>query len=1228
MSKKEGALSVHRLKRFLIFAFLIYGVICVAFAFNHNTPRERAETDHEESNKLIDIPLAQVPLIEEENKLEIKEEQSFDLPLLKTALINYEENKALAKAKVVKDQAKQAIEEKEAKLDTFPELGALEKPNSKEGVWQELDKAPEKTKLNENLIIANKINTPAPKEHGKNNLEKTVANDQEIQTNSQNTNLEKIPFIAPLSGFYAPEAPKKINKPSPESKAKEKINIVEEISSGSQELTLFAENLASSLADVFSGAKAEAYMGQDDNNNELPEEKEDFYLDLPLPDAVALEKKTKNTDTLPLVETNMPLPDNIAPIKNVALSQENFDHLDSLSLPAPGIILSNTDKVPPSSTLRAQNSKAKNGQELKLENIKEEGNTFFRLTNGMGVLLRKDERFPLVSLRLYVHAGSSYENPRQAGISHVLEHMVFKGTKKYPKGQIASTIESSGGYLNAATSFDYTVYLTDMTSDQWQKGLDVLKEMTFYPSLEASELEAEKKVVLAELERGKDEPSSELFDMMIAHSLKGTPYERPIIGYPFTITSFTPADIREYIDQWYQPQSMLLVINGNIDVDEASKLAVKTFSDLENTHPVMEPERPLTTPRANPTAEVQKGPWQKVHLAISFPTAHLKDLKSNELDVLRQLLGGDTTSYLYRKYRYDLRLVDSIGMGTYGFEKAGLTFVRVSLDADKVAKFWAEFTKDMAGLKDLKFTDEELERAKLNINDRLFRAQETLGGYTSKLGNFYFFLGGEDAEENYLRSIENVTLENLSQLAQEFFQPENASIVALVPEGTTAGNLGFKSAQEDLGSIFLSALHNNWKGQSVEAQSETAIATGEMEEIDLGDNRKLILIPDSTLPYASGTLTFEGGNSALMDSEQGLGAFTASLLTKGAGDMSANDIQDFLSNRASSLGASSGLQSFSISFDAPARFLSDIFGLLKTTLDKASFDKEEADRVRETQIAAIVRSEDSALSLAFRRMFSSIFKDHSYGYLQLGEVASVEKFTEEDAKKFWEKQRNNGWVLTLCGTFNKDQILEEVKSLPLPKEKTAELTAPEWSGEKEISYTLEGRNQSHLMLVFPTAPAGSEDEAGLDLLNNILAGQSGLLFRDLRDKQGLGYTVTSLPWKSKNAGILIFYIGTEPDKTQTAMNGFTRVVGDLHKKALPKEELDRGKSQMQGDYYRGRQSRAARSREAASLSILGLPLDNGQQVVDKALKLTPKDIQKLVQKYLKLDNAYIVRVDP
>jgi zinc protease len=889
------------------------------------------------------------------------------------------------------------------------------------------------------------------------------------------------------------------------------------------------------------------------------------------------------------------------------------------------------------------------------------GTAVRRLANGLTVLVKEDRRFPLVSLRLYVHAGSAYESPEQAGISHMLEHMVFKGTRKRPKGSVAADVEKTGGYLNAATGFDRTVYLTDMTAEYWRTGLDVLKDMAFDPTLDPADLEAEKEVVIAELKRGEDTPGQRLLRMTQNTALRGTPYADPIIGHEATVRALSREDIRAYIEKLYQPQSMLLLICGDVKTDEAMKAAEELFGDLKNTR-TLTPPAPLPLPaRTEASITVETGPWQKVHLALALPVPGMDDTRAAQLDVLAQLLGGDASARFPRAYHYEKRLVDDISVSNYSFERLGLIFIQATLDADKLPAFWEAFCKELAALPSANFSPDELKRAKLNIEDDLFRSKETLAGYASKLGHFAFFGKGEQDESNYLTTVRDTDQRILGASIAGAFRPEAISLAVLLPEGSPAPQTGKKNAKgatvkggtasgnatapeagEDAVSEASSVrAWNDWFGailganlrRSEKAGRDTGNAApdggaGGTEIIRLGQDRTLVLIPDATLPYVAATMNFTGGDSLLDEKNQGLAAFTASLLTKGTKKLSATAFEDFLADRAASFSASSGKRSFSVSMSAPARFSADMFDLLQSSLVTPAMKEEEAARVGENQIAAIAAREDQPVGLAFRRIFPFLFGGHPYGFLQLGEKERVAAFTAKDAREFWKDQTLYPWTLAVCGAYDREAVLAAVKKLPVPAKKDPNPDAPRWGNDKTLELALPGRNQAHLLMVFPTVGQGDEDEAGLDLLENILAGQSGLLFRDLRDDQSLGYSVTAFSWKNEKAGALILYIGTRPETLEQAKAGFTAVIRKLHNELLPEEELERGKNQMRGDYYRERQSLGSRASEAAALSLMRFPLDYSRNLVEKAGSIDARALRDLARAYILPEKAYTVTVLP
>ena len=328
-----------------------------------------------------------------------------------------------------------------------------------------------------------------------------------------------------------------------------------------------------------------------------------------------------------------------------------------------------------------------------------------RLANGLNVYILQDKRFPLVCTRLYVRTGSANEDPAQAGISHVLEHMVFKGTDHRPKGQVARDVEALGGYLNAATSFDKTWYITDMPAQHWRTGMDVVKEMAFQATLDPAELEAEKQVIISELQGGEDNPGRKLHEDMQTASLANTPYGHPIIGFENTINSLTTTDLRNYVARWYQPQNMCLLVAGDLEPAEVLAHAEKLFGSMQNSSELAAPAMPdLANAPGGEMVSVRRGPWNKVYLGLAFPAPALADMRSVQLDVLCYLLGGDATSRLYRKYKYDLQLVDSISVDNMSLARGGMLSIDATLDADKVESFLTQLLQDLASLKAGTFT--------------------------------------------------------------------------------------------------------------------------------------------------------------------------------------------------------------------------------------------------------------------------------------------------------------------------------------------------------------------------------------------------------------------------------------------------------------------------------------------------------------------------------------------
>lgn len=850
----------------------------------------------------------------------------------------------------------------------------------------------------------------------------------------------------------------------------------------------------------------------------------------------------------------------------------------------------------------------------------------FRLENGLTVLIKEDSRFPLVSVRLFVKAGSAWEKPEEAGMSHLLEHMVFKGSKTSGPG-VDKRVENAGGSMNAYTSYDMTTYLTDLPAAKWKDAMTAVRDLAFDPLLRQEDLDAEREVVIAEKKQRGDNPVTKLVQKALAHTLKGTPYESPVIGNEKALRAMTPEMMRDYIRRHYDPRDMVLAVAGDVKAVEVLEEAKLLFGSYEN-HNVrrLEPSVDPASLAQGLVVDVEKGPWDKAFVALSFPLPGMRHELLPAVDVLAHLLSGDDTALLPVRFRIEKPVVDSVSASPMMFERAGAFFVLAQLDADKVEEFVRGMGETLAALKASDFSDAELARARLNLEDSYLRSLENIASIAETMGSEYFYDPASLGGERYLSAVRGVSREQVQEVLDLWLRPEALSVSALVPQKAADGK---KSLDE---KAIRAALVKGWPeaGKTLEKSRAGEKDSGALksEVVNLGEGRTLVLLPDRSLPYVSATLSFSGGELLVPDSQEGLAALTAAVLTTGTKKRSLNDINVYLSGRAAGLSAGSGMRSFSVQMDAPARFAPEVFSLMKEVLEEPAFREEDMERQKREQTAAIVSREQDAMGLLGRNMRRFLFQKGAYAHRSEGDPSVIAAFTAKDAAAFWNRQKTMPWVLSVAGDFDRAQVEKFAASLPVPSQKAVKSEAPGWNGERGLNMTLPGRNQAVYLMLFPTAGTESSDRAALRLLSESLGGFTGKLYQELREKQSLGYSVFPVDWAGPDTGFLAFGIIASPENLDKARASFESIVRDVHENLLPAETIERAKAVAEADYYRARQSRAMRAAEGASAVLDGHELDYGRKKLEEMKAVDAETLRKTARRYLKLENAYDLRVTP
>src|SRR5918996_6283229 len=351
----------------------------------------------------------------------------------------------------------------------------------------------------------------------------------------------------------------------------------------------------------------------------------------------------------------------------------------------------------------------------------------FILDNGLTVLLQENHSAPVVALNIWVKVGSVYEREDEAGISHVYEHMLFKGTTSRGVGEIAQEIEGSGGDINAFTSFDHTVYHITLASRFLDTGLDVMADAIQHSAFDPEELRKEQEVVIEEIKRGEDIPGRKLTEGLFATSYRCHPYRRPIIGDERTVKALTREHILRFFHTWYVPNNMVLVLTGDFELTEVLPRIRAAFADfqpqpLPPLHPAPEPrQRELRTVILADSIEETL-----LEMAYHVPGARHKD--SHALDLLSFILGGGESSRLYQAVKAEQELLHSIYAYPFQPRDPGLFVIGATLDEAQWQAALMGILSQVAQVQREGVTIAELDKAKRNLESEFIYQRETVQG--------------------------------------------------------------------------------------------------------------------------------------------------------------------------------------------------------------------------------------------------------------------------------------------------------------------------------------------------------------------------------------------------------------------------------------------------------------------------------------------------------------------
>ncbi len=828
------------------------------------------------------------------------------------------------------------------------------------------------------------------------------------------------------------------------------------------------------------------------------------------------------------------------------------------------------------------------------------------LDNGMIVILEEIHTAPVVAWQVWVKAGSITEGEYSgSGISHYVEHLLFKGTEKRGVGEIDREISGLGGTINAYTSFDRTVYHLVVPSEHFVTALDVLADALMNSAFDPEELKKEREVILREIDMGEDDPDRFLSHLFWSTVYRQHPYGYPVIGYRTLFERLTREDLLDYYHRIYRPNNMILVGAGDFDSQIALAHIKQAFANFKrgSLPPVHVPAEPdqMGTRRVEKEFEVKQ-----IYLLMGFRTVNIQSKDMYPLDVLAIILGQGRSSRLFRKIREEKGLVTTISSWSYTPRYAGIFGINARLDEVNKDRAIEEILKELDQFKVELVSKEELEKAKRKVVSEHIFSRETMEDRAGDFALNELVVGDLNFSKNYVRLIQKVDREEIRGVANKYFHGDNLTITLLHPAVE-------KLAAEPKISVKKPPLIN---------------------EYQLPNGMTLLVRENHTLPTVFMQAVFKGGLRFENEKNNGLCEFTRRVLLKGTKTKTRQEIAQKIESLGGTIDTYGGNNSFGSSVSVLKEDFDTGLQILADVIMNSTFPSEEVERERRIILAQIKAGEDDIFNATFKLFKETLFTRHPFRFQRIGSAPSIARITRTDLIKYHDEfYIPNNMVLAVYGDVKASQVVKKVEQAfsnfeprPLPVVENPRELKP--TQIRTAAKYME-KKQAIIMIGFQGIDIKSEDRYTFEVMTSILSGGGSRLYQILRDELGLAYSVGSFAFIGlEDPGAYVFYIATAPEKTEIARDGLLEEIKKLIIHEVSEEELNRAKKDLIGSQAIRLETNQTLAFQCALDELYGLGYQNFSQYASGINRVTKEDIRILAAKYFDLESYTMVVVGP
>ena len=866
------------------------------------------------------------------------------------------------------------------------------------------------------------------------------------------------------------------------------------------------------------------------------------------------------------------------------------------------------------------------------------------LENGLQVLIQEVHTAPVVSFMVWYKVGSRNETAGVTGISHLLEHMMFKGTPTYGKGEISRLLQKEGASFNAGTSLDYTNYFEVLASDRLELAMKIESDRMRNAIIPEEEHRLEMTVVRSELERNEDNPHRALYLETFSQAFKAHPYHWPTIGWRTDVEQIRTEQIRNHYKTYYVPNNATVVVVGDVARDKALAMVKQYFAPIPRG-----PEPPAVTtvepPQMGERRFKIRKPGDTRYLMVSYRNAALTDPDSYALDVLGIVLGHGKTSRLYQslvegKLATDVDAANETGRDPFLLIARATIAPEVALDRVEQA-----LDKEVERLKREPVTAQELTRAKKQVEASFIYSKDSIRSLAQQLG-YFNTVASHTFLDTYVERIRAITAADVQRVAAKYLI-EDARTVGwydpiATPRADGAGASGGAGSLEGAGGERVGSgaarplkLVEHYRATEAEAAGAASAAlpkTSEARRFVLSNGLTLIVRRNAANP----TIALQGlvKAGAIFDppAKSGLGTFTATMLDRGTKKRSALQIATAIEDAGASLHVNGGSETASISANMLSADLPSILDVLSDVLRDPAFPDDQIEKVRTELIGDFRISEQNTATVAARRANELLYPvGHPYHQNPGGTDSTLRAISREDLAAFHARHYGpDRTILVLVGDVDPDRAhglveksfggwkrLEHAPEFAVPS-----APAPDAKLRKVVQ--MPGKSQTDVAYAVPGIARTAPDYDPAMMMNYILGGGSlsSRLMVSLRDEQGLVYGVYSNLSPGIGAGPIQIRAGTNPANADRAAESILAQVKRMVEEGPTPQEIDDAKGYLTGVFPVRLEANSGVAGQLLSAELYGLGLDYIERYASIVRGVTQEQVTAAAKKYLRPASGY------